>query len=66
MNYNSGPIVPYKIQQSEFAMIKYIERNLLGAGLWFDWVVLKAMMLSYTTIVVERTGVTAKARHHMI
>ena len=66
MNYNSGPIVPYKIKQSEFAMIKYIERNLLGTQLWFDWIVLKAMMLSCTTIVVERTGVTARRAHHMI
>ena len=66
MNYNSGPIVPYKIQQSEFAMIKYIERNLLGTQLWFDWIVLKAMMLSCTTIVVDRTGVTTRRAHHMI
>jgi hypothetical protein len=66
VNYNSGPIVPYKIKQSEFAMIKYIERNLLGTQLWFDWIVLKAMMLSCTAIVVERTGVTARRAHHMI
>lgn len=66
MNYNSGPIVPYTIQKSEFAMIKYIERRLLGTQLWFDWVVLKAMMLSCTSIVVERTGVTARRAHHMI
>ena len=66
MNYNSGPIVPYKIQQSEFAMIKYIERNFLRTQLWFDWVVLKSMMLSCTSIVVDRTGVTARRAHHMI
>ena len=66
MNNNSGPIVPYTIQKSEFAMIKYIERNLLGTQLWFDWVVLKALMLSCTSIVVERTGVTARRAHHMI
>ena len=66
MHNNSGPIVPYTIQKSEFAMIKYIERNLLGTQLWFDWVVLKALMLSCTSIVVERTGVTARRAHHMI
>ena len=66
MSHSSGPIIPYTIQKSEFAMIKYIERNLLGTQLWFDWVVLKALMLSCTSIVVERTGVTARRAHHMI
>jgi len=66
VNYSSGPIIPYTIQKSEFTMIKYIERSLLGTSLWFDWVVLKSLMLSCTSIVVERTGVTARRAHHMI
>ena len=66
MSKNFGSIVPYTIKRSEIGLIKYIEQTLLRTSVWCDWVVLKSLMLSYRTSVVNRTGVTSKRAEQMI
>ena len=56
----------YTVSKSDPPMVKYIERTLLDTSLWLDWVVLKSLMLSFTPLVRERTGVTSRRAQLMI
>lgn len=56
----------YTISKSDPPMVKYIERTLLDTPLWLDWVVLKSLMMSFTVLVRERTGVTSRRAKLMI
>jgi len=57
---------PYQTPKSEPSMVKYIERSLLATSMWADWVVLKTLVLSFTDMVCQRTGVTRSRAHLMI
>jgi len=56
----------YTVSKSDPPMVKYIERTLLDTPLWLDWVVLKSLMMSFTVLVRERTGVTSRRAKLMI
>jgi hypothetical protein len=56
----------YTVSKSDPPMVKYIERTLLDTPLWLDWVVLKSLMMSFTVLVRERTGVTSRRAQLMI